>query len=206
MRIRVKICGITNSADAFMAAEAGADALGYIFAPESPRQVEPAVVAEIIKALPPFITNIGVFVNEPVEYVNDASRKAGVGVVQLHGDETPEYCSKVELPVIKAVRVRSEEDLDGLGGYRVAAFLLDTYKEGMRGGTGETFDWNIAASNEAKSLGQLILSGGLTPGNVCEAIGKVRPYCVDTSSGVELEPGRKDHEKVAEFIDRVRSI
>lgn len=204
MRTRVKICGITNTDDAFMAAEAGADALGYVFAPGSPRQVAPATVAGIIKELPPFVTNVGVFVNESVERVSEIAMRAGVDMVQLHGDEDADYCSMMEFPVIKAVRVGSAGDLEGLGAYDVAAFLLDTYKEGVSGGTGETFDWDIADSNEARGLGRLILSGGLTPDNVIEAVRKVTPYCLDASSGVESEPGRKDHQKVREFIEKVR--
>lgn len=184
------------------AAELGADAVGFIFYEKSPRYISPNTAALIIRELPPFVTNIGVFVNDPPEKVVDIAREAGVGCVQLHGDETPEYCEALGLRTIKALRVKDPSVLNRLRSFSVSAVLLDTYREGVPGGTGETFDWEIAA--EAAKTGRIILSGGLTPENVGEAIRRVRPYAVDVSSGVEKKPGRKDHDRMKKFFEQVR--
>ncbi len=205
MDTKVKICGITNIEDALHASECGADALGFILYRRSPRFIDPDRAASIIRELPPFVTTVGVFVDESPETVNTLAREVGFGVVQLHGNESPGECTAVEARVVKAVRIRDTHSLNGLGSYSgVSAFLLDTYRQGVPGGTGESFDWDIAV--EAKGYGRIILSGGLNPENIREAVICVRPYGVDVSSGVEIEPGRKDHRKVAEFISRVRSI
>lgn len=205
--VRVKICGITNLKDAMAACEYGADALGFIFYEKSPRYITPASVISIIKELPPFISKVGVFVNEPVEKVRQIKVLTGIDVVQLHGDETPEMCDSVGDEVIKAFKVGEEGRLFGSRGfdisrYKVSAYLLDTYKVGLHGGTGETFDWDIAI--EAKEFGRLILAGGLTPENISEAVKKVRPYAVDVASGVEKSPGIKDLKKVKEFVERAK--
>lgn len=202
-QVRIKICGITNLDDALAAAELGADAVGFIFYEKSKRHISPRAAAFIIRELPPFIATVGVFVNEPPEKVVDIAKEAGVGCIQLHGDETPEYCQAVGLRTIKALRVKDASVLNSLRSYSVSAILLDTYREGVPGGTGETFDWDIAS--EAAATGRVILSGGLTPENVREAVGKVRPYAVDVSSGVESSPGRKDHEKLRKFFEQVRT-
>jgi len=202
-QVRIKICGITNLDDALVATELGADAVGFIFYEKSPRFINPKTAALIIRELPPFVATVGVFVNEPPDRVIDTAKEAGVGCVQLHGDETPEYCSSLGLRTIKALRVKDASVLNMLRSYSVSGILLDTYREGVPGGTGETFDWEIAA--EAASAGRIILSGGLTPENIREAIEKVGPYAVDVSSGVESTPGRKDHEKLRKFFEQVRT-
>jgi len=202
-QVRIKICGVTNLEDALVAAELGADAIGFVFYEKSPRHISPRAAAFIIRELPPFVTNVGVFVNERPEKVVDIAREAGVGCVQLHGDETPEYCQAVGLRTIKALRVKDASVLNKLRSYSVSAVLLDTYREGVPGGTGETFDWEIAS--EAAGMGRIILSGGLTPENIRQAIDKVQPYAVDVSSGVEAKPGRKDHDKLRKFFEQVRT-
>lgn len=202
-QVRIKICGITNLDDALVATELGADAVGFIFYEKSPRYINPKTAALIIRELPPFVATIGVFVNEPPEKVVEVAKEAGVGCVQLHGDETPEYCASLGLRAIKALRVRDASVLNMLRTYSVSGILLDTYREGVPGGTGETFDWEIAA--EAAGAGRIILSGGLTPENVREAIEKVGPYAVDVSSGVESSPGKKDHDKLRKFFEQVRT-
>jgi phosphoribosylanthranilate isomerase len=204
MRTRVKICGITNLDDAMTAVECGADAIGFVFWVNSPRFIEPQKAKRIVSKIPPFVTTVGVFVNEPVEGINRLIQSVGFGCVQLHGEETPGACMGLNAKVIKAVRVSGEKDLEGLDSYHVSAFILDTFRKDVQGGTGETFDWDIAV--KAKKLGAVILSGGLTPENVVDAIRHVRPYGVDVSSGVEKNPGEKDPEKVRKFIELVRSI
>jgi len=202
-QVRIKICGITNLEDALVATELGADAVGFVFYEKSPRYINPRTAALIIRELPPFVATVGVFVNEPPEKLVDIAKQSGVGCVQLHGDETPEYCASLGLRTIKALRVKDAYVLNELRSFTVSGILLDTYREGVPGGTGETFDWEIAA--EAAKAGRIILSGGLTPGNVKQAIEKVRPYAVDVSSGVESKPGRKDHEKLRKFFEQVRT-
>jgi len=202
--IRVKICGITNTNDAMAAVEAGADALGFIFYPESPRFVEIDDAREIIKALPPFVTTVGIFVNEGIDRINRFAKTAGVDAVQLHGSEPPNFCRKIERRVLKAFRVRDAEDITHIKDYGLTTCLLDAYREDAPGGTGETFDWDLAI--EARKICRVILSGGLTPENVAGAIERVAPYAVDVSSGVESAPGIKDHGKVVEFIKRARGL
>ncbi len=201
--VKVKICGITNLEDALYAADCGADALGFIFYPKSPRFVEITRAKEIISKLPPFITNVGVFVNESIENIVNIVHECNINIVQLHGDETPEYCSKVPMKVIKAIRIKDEDSLKQIAEYKTSTFLLDAYSEDSYGGTGKIFNWNLAI--KAKGYGRIILSGGLTHDNVREAIEKFKPYGVDVSSGVEEREGKKDKEKVKEFIKRVRS-
>lgn len=199
---RVKICGITELEDALKAVEYGADALGFVFFDKSPRNISPQTAALIASELPPFVTTVGVFVNESPDRIRAVSDEVRLSCVQLHGDESPEFCASLGLKVIKALRVRDKADINMLRAYSVSAYLLDTFKEGVPGGTGETFDWEIAL--EAKKLGRIILSGGLTPENVKDAIELVRPYAVDVSSGIEIKPGRKDPDKVLKFIQRVK--
>ena len=203
MTVRIKICGITNKEDALAAAHLGADALGFIFAP-SPRKISAERAREIIKALPPFIKTVGVFVDEDPERVSTIAAMCGLDVLQLHGSESIDYCSSFDRRVIKAVRLRSRDDLENLSKYVnvVDALLLDTYVPNKLGGTGITFDWKLAV--EARRYGRIILAGGLNPENVAAAISMVKPYAVDASSGLEQSPGVKDHEKMAQFIARVR--
>ncbi len=203
MPVRVKICGITNLEDAEAAVRFGADALGFIFYRKSPRYIDPREAGSIIRALPPFVTKVGVFVNETLEEVRRVREEASLDRVQLHGDETSEYCEKTGAGVIKAFRIRVRADIEELALYDVSAYLLDTYREDTPGGTGETFNWEIAV--EASSERRIILSGGLTPENVAMAIKTVRPYAVDASSGVESAPGKKDLEKMKKFIDEAKT-
>jgi phosphoribosylanthranilate isomerase len=199
--VRVKICGITNSEDALAAVEAGADALGFIFVPGTPRYVSIDTASQIASAIPPFVSRVGVFVDTQQDSLNNIIRAGGLDAVQLHGRETPEYCLAVQSPVIKSFRVRDISSLAGIERYRVAAFLLDTYIAGLPGGTGISFDWGLA--HHAAKYGPVILSGGLNADNVSEAIRIARPYGVDVGSGVESSPGRKDHRKMSAFIEAV---
>ncbi len=201
--VRIKICGMTNTEDAVAAAELGADAVGFVFAP-SPRQVSAEKAREIIMALPPFIQTVGVFVDEDPERVASIADSCRLDMLQFHGKESPAYCSRFGQRVIKAVRVQDQDRLEGCSEYSsvVAALLLDTYVPDQYGGTGLTFDWNLAL--EAKKYAPIILAGGLNPDNVADAISAVKPYAVDSSSGLEKEPGVKDHEKMARFIQTVR--
>lgn len=200
---RVKVCGNTSLEDTLAAVEAGADALGFIFVPGTPRHVTAEAARDMIAALPPLVTAVGVFADQPLEEVLWTVAFCGLGVVQLHGAEPPAFCSRIPAKVIKAVRVRDVESLAGLGEYRVHAFLLDSYVKGAWGGTGQRFPWELGEG--AKAHGPVILSGGLTPENVAEAVGRLRPYGVDVCSGVEAAPGRKDLDKVRAFIARVRA-
>ena len=200
--VRVKICGNITLKDTMAAVEAGADAVGFVFYAKSPRAVSPKSVAAIVSHLPPFVTPVGVFVNEKPDVVRQVMSDCGIHLAQLHGDESPQYCAELKQPAIKAIRVRNHEDLSILPSYRVEAILLDTYVEDAIGGTGTTFEWNLAI--EAKAWGSIILAGGLTPDNVVEAISRVRPYGVDVSSGVESSPGVKDPAKVRALIQSVK--
>ena len=200
--IRIKICGITNPDDALMAVEAGADALGFVFVPNTPRYITSGPAASIIEQLPPFITTVGLFVNEHVAKIERIADQCRLDVIQLHGDESPEFCSTLNRKTIKAFRVKDESSLFQLPNYRVSAYLLDTYVKGRMGGTGVVFNWALA--EKTKQYGQVILAGGLNPDNVADAVRQVRPYAVDVSSGVEAHPGRKAPAKVEAFIDAVR--
>ena len=201
--VRAKICGVTNRDDALCAVDNGADALGFIFYEKSPRYIAPEKAGEIVFDLPPFVTPVGVFVNASEREIDIAVKLAGLRAIQLHGDEFPEACLGHAVPVIRALRVGSGFDVQTMRSYLVHTFLLDTERAGSYGGTGETFDWIKAV--EAKRYGRVILSGGLNPDNVRAAIERVDPYAVDTSSGVEAEPGKKDHKKVRDFLARVKA-
>jgi len=197
---RVKICGLTRREDALYAAEAGADALGFVFAPRSRRRVDPETVAPIVAQLPPFITVVGVFQDQPLEEVRAAVATCGLGLAQLHGAEDLEYIRALGSPVLKAVSLGSREDLALLERFPgLEAFLLDS----GTGGTGHTFDWAWAA--EARRFGRIVLAGGLTPDNVAAAVREVRPWAVDCCSGTEARPGVKDLQKVRDFIERAKS-
>lgn len=201
--MRVKICGITSHEDAWAAVEAGTDALGFIFVEGTPRYIEPEAAAAIIARMPPFVATVGVFVDRTPEEIEQIVGVSGVGLVQLHGLESPDICGHLRIPFIKAIRIQGEGDLEALHRYPQAkGFLLDTYVAGQSGGTGRTFPWEIAA--KAARQFRVILSGGLTPDNVALAVTQVRPYAIDVCSGVEVSPGRKDHHKVREFIDQAR--
>jgi phosphoribosylanthranilate isomerase len=203
--VQVKICGITCVEDAQAAVEAGADALGFVFYPPSPRYVTPEQAEQIIRGLPPFVTTVGLFVDVPLDTVNDLAAQCRLDRIQLHGRESPEFCAQIKQPVIKAFRIKDAESLAHLPEYQIAAYLLDAYVEGaLPGGTGASFAWELAA--QAKPHGPVILAGGLTPENVEAAIMQIRPYGVDVSSGVERTPGIKDHRKVQAFIRRAKGL
>ena len=194
--IRVKICGLRRMEDAMLAAELGADALGFVFWPSSPRFLDPEGARAIVAALPPFVTTVGVFVDQPEAYVADVARVLNLGAVQLHGDEVPRSYGRVPGRVIKAVPVREGQNCLATVSDMPddVTVLLDAHDPVRRGGTGRIIDWTQAAS--AARLRPIILSGGLTAGNVGDAVRTVRPYAVDISSGVESSPGIKDPEKL----------
>jgi phosphoribosylanthranilate isomerase len=206
-RTRVKVCGITELADARGAAEMGVDGLGFIFAVKSPRRIEPEKAREIIKSLPPFVDAVGVFVDEAPEVVNEIAQYCGLTLVQLHGSESPAYCASISCRKIKVFGFRprglSGEAVPDYGSYQgvVAGYLLDTFHGKMAGGTGLTFDWSLVEA--MRPPGPVILAGGLHPGNIGEAIRSVRPYAVDVNSGIEIAPGRKDLNKLALLLEEV---
>jgi phosphoribosylanthranilate isomerase len=203
MRTRVKICGITRTEDAQAAIRAGADALGFVFYPASPRHVEMAQAASIIRSLPPFVTSVALFVNADRETIAGVIRETGIDLLQFHGNESPDYCAGHGRPWIKAVRMKDDVDLEKAAtDYADArALLLDAYRPGIPGGTGEAFDWERIPPRLA---GRIVLAGGLTPDNVTDAVRRVRPYAVDVSGGVEVQKGIKDEERIQRFIRGVQ--
>ena len=198
--VKVKVCGITNLSDALLAVRWGADALGFIFYKKSPRFISPRVVKGVVSALPPFVNRVGVFVNESSEWVNRVADTCRLDV-QLHGDESPTYCKKIKHKVIKAAQLKNALSLKSLAEYNVDGFLLDTFSEKQRGGTGRTSNWTLA--RDAKKYGVVILAGGLNPNNIVNAILRVRPYGVDVGSGLEKSPGKKDSVKVKAFFSAI---
>ncbi|KTB61366.1 phosphoribosylanthranilate isomerase [Pseudomonas syringae] len=203
--VRSKICGITRIEDALAAVEAGADAIGLVFYPKSPRAVTIQQARAIIAALPPFITTVGLFVNASRCELNETLEAVALDLLQFHGDETPEECDGYHRPYIKALRVKAGDDIaQTCRAYRNArGVLLDTYVEGVPGGTGETFDWALIPDDLDKPV---ILAGGLTSANVAQAIAQVRPYAVDVSGGVEKSKGIKDREKILAFMSAVQGV
>jgi len=196
----IKICGITRADDAVAAAAAGANAIGLIFWPDSPRFIDPYRARRIVATLPAFVTPVGVFVNQPLEYVTAVASLVRLGAVQLHGDESVAYAARVPVPVIKAIRLPDAE----LNRWpRRVTILLDAHDPQRRGGTGSTIDWAAAADVAARRA--VLLAGGLTSGNVGEAIARVRPFGIDVSSGVERAPGVKDHERIKSFCEAVHA-
>ena len=205
MNVKVKICGITNLADAQAAIEAGADALGFMFYEGSPRYLSTEAAAAISRQLPPSVLKAGVFVNAPEQAVRSAVAACGLDLLQFHGDEPPDYCQQFGVKTMKAFRIRDLESLRTLPDYKTDVWLLDAYTPERLGGTGETFDWDLAL--EAQKFGRpIFLAGGLTPENVADAVRRVRPYGVDVSGGVESVPGKKDHDKIRKFIATARSV
>jgi len=200
---RVKICGITEFEDARDAALLGANAIGLNFYPSSPRYIEPSRAAKIIEKLPPFVTVVGVFVNHPdPQNLEDFAVSLGLHAVQLHGNETPDYCSMIQrVKVIKAFRVDSGFRVDTLRSYGSGAFLLDACTPDRFGGTGTPFDWDLAFG--ANAFGSIIIAGGLNAENVSQVVSTLHPLGVDVASGVESKPGRKDYEKMRRFIEAV---
>ena len=204
MRTRIKICGITRVEDARIAVELGADAIGLVFYAPSPRSVGLEQARAIIAAIPPFVTIVGLFVDPEPEQVESVLRRCSLGLLQFHGDEAPDYCRDFGLPYIKVARVGADADLvQYLSRYHAAqGWLLDAYHDQLYGGTGEPFDWKLIPRDLARPV---ILSGGLTPGNVGAAVRQVRPWAVDVSSGVEATKGVKDAAKIAAFIAGVKN-
>jgi phosphoribosylanthranilate isomerase len=203
MSVKVKICGITSVADAQQAAAAGADMIGLMFYERSPRHITLPQAVEISRALSPFVLRVGVFVNPTEELVMRAISECGLNLLQFHGDESSEFCTQFGVFSLKALRVRDEASLQTIENYATDAFLLDAHSQSGLGGTGETFNWDLAIA--AQKFGKpIFLAGGLTPENVETAVKKVRPFAVDVSSGVESAPGKKDPAKVRAFIEAAR--
>jgi phosphoribosylanthranilate isomerase len=203
MSIKVKICGMTRPQDAAVAVAAGADLVGLVFYSRSPRCVTLERAAEIVRELPPDVLRVGLFVNPEPREVDEAVARCSLQMVQFHGDESPKFCRQFGCMTMKAFRVRGPKVLQTLRQYPTDAWLLDAFVPGAQGGTGQTFDWTLAT--QAVHLGTpVFLAGGLTAHNVAEAIRSVRPYGVDVSSGVESAPGRKDPEKVRDFVRAAR--
>lgn len=201
--VKIKICGITNLEDAKLAIEYGADALGFIFYAQSPRCTVPEKAKEIIDKLPPFVFRIGVFVDESPEKIQEILNSCRLDGIQLHGNEPPEFCRRFRRRVIKSFCPQNESQVEQISHYQVDAFLLDSYHPEMAGGTGTTFDWELAVA--AKMFGPpVILSGGLNPDNVAEAVRLVKPYAIDVASGVESFRGKKDPEKLKNFIEQAQ--
>ncbi|OGS93275.1 MAG: N-(5'-phosphoribosyl)anthranilate isomerase [Gallionellales bacterium GWA2_59_43] len=202
---RIKICGITRAEDARAVAASGADAIGLVFYAKSPRHVSIEQAAQLVAALPPFVTTVGLFVDADAEFVRKVLAAVPLDVLQFHGDESPEYCVQFGRPYLKAIRVKAGVDLLQCAArfFAAQALLLDAYVAGVPGGTGATFDWGLIPSNLPLPV---ILSGGLDAENVAAAIEQVRPYAVDVSSGVEAGKGIKDAAKVAAFINEVKQI
>jgi phosphoribosylanthranilate isomerase len=208
-RVRTKICGITRQEDAQAAVRAGADAIGLVFYAPSPRAVTPAQAAQAIAGLSPFVTVVGLFVNATREDVLSTLAAVPLDLLQFHGDETPAYCGQFARPFLKALQVAPQTQPGDLINYAAAyaavpgarGILLDAHVEGLRGGTGRTFNWGVIPSGLALPV---VLSGGLSPDNVAEAVRRVRPAALDVSSGVERAPGIKDHAKIEAFITQSR--
>jgi phosphoribosylanthranilate isomerase len=204
VRTRVKICGLREALHAVVAADAGADAIGLVFYRESPRFVTPGAAANIVALLPPFVTSVGLFVDADEAKVRDTLATVRLDMLQFHGDEAPGFCESFGLPYVRAVRMEEGTDLlEWAGRFSTArALLLDTHISGEAGGTGKTFDWAMIPRDLPIPV---ILSGGLTAGNVGRAVREVQPWAVDVSSGVEASRGSKDPRKIVEFIRSVRS-
>jgi len=205
MHIRVKICGITRVQDGLQAASAGADAIGLVFYPPSPRTLTHAQARDICQALPPFVTTVALFVDPTKEQVEAVLSSVPVDMLQFHGDETPEFCAQFGRPFMKALKMHEDMDLVAVAGcyYQASGILVDSYHAGLAGGTGATFDWSRLPTEPQWPL---ILAGGLDVSNVAQAIRQVRPYAVDISSGVESEKGIKDATKVTAFINEVQGV
>ena len=202
-KIKVKICGITSIEDGQAAVAAGADAIGLVFYPPSSRYVTPSLAADIIASLGPFVTTVGLFVNEDAAVVKQTIALSGLHVLQFHGDESSQYCQQFDRPYIKALRMSPDlEPLQAVANFPGACgYLFDAWQPDKFGGTGKTFDWQRIVGLASHNL---ILAGGLNPDNVEAAIQAVHPYAVDVSGGVEFKPGKKDHRALKAFINRAK--
>ncbi|HET8540700.1 MAG TPA: phosphoribosylanthranilate isomerase [Anaeromyxobacter sp.] len=199
--VKVKICGITRLEDALSAVRLDADALGFNFWPRSKRYLPPADARAIVRRLPAFVSAVGVFVDPSREEVLRAVDQSGIGIAQLHGDEPPELCASLPVPVLKGIRLAGPREVAQLAAYEVMGFLLDAPSAGY-GGSGTTCDWSLAAA-VAREL-PVVLAGGLTPDNVADAVRTVRPWAVDVASGVESAPGVKDEDRMRLFVERAK--
>jgi len=205
LRTRVKICGITRVEDGAAACAAGADAIGLNFYPPSPRAVDVDTALSICRALPPFVTVVGLFVNASEEAVAETTERVGLDLLQFHGDESPAWCAQFHKPYMKAIRVNGDVDLRAASRRYAGAkaLLLDTHDDKLWGGSGRTFDWDVVPPDMALPV---VLAGGLTPTNVADAVRRLRPYGVDVSGGVEQAPGIKDAARIAKFIEEVDRV
>lgn len=204
--VRIKICGITNLEDALAGFFAGADALGFVFYKKSPRYIDPRQAANLARILPKKIKRVGVFVDEKVSRVRRIARLCGLDMLQFHGQESPEYCKKFKTDkVIKVFRINKKEDLEGVSKYKTFAYLFDSFSKTKLGGTGKKFNWKILAQT-ARMKPVVFVSGGLTAGNIKQAVKLLKPDWVDVSSSLELKPGKKDHKKIQKFVQAARSI
>lgn len=206
MKVKVKICGLTNLEDTLDAIELGADYLGFNFYRDSKRYVSPEMFAEIVREVPYEIAKVGVFVNADPQFVIDISTEFELDLLQFHGDEKPEYCNQFARPFIRAIRPERESDLEGLHLYDADYFLVDSFVSSSYGGTGVVSNWDLARIARKESGKPIFLSGGLTADNVEIAIGSVRPFAIDVASGVEEHPGKKSYRKMEEFIKRAKSV
>lgn len=204
--VKIKFCGITNKQDAIKAAEFGVDMLGFVFYKKSKRYVEPKTVRDIVNELPPYIAKVGVFVDEDAQKVSEIMQDCLLDMLQFHGEESPAYCDmfKDSYKVIKAFRIKDKNSLKGINDYNADYYMLDTYSPKTAGGTAKVFDWNLIEGYEL--LRPVILSGGLIPENVRQAIQKVSPYGIDVSSGIESSVGKKDPGLMKKFVENVRKI
>ena len=203
MQLKIKICGITNLEDAFLSKELGADALGFIFYENSKRYITPESAEQIAKQIGALILKVGVFVNEKPERINSIAKTVQLNIVQLHGDETPEMISQINLPVIKAFRVNEQFDFETLNNYKNCYYLLDTFSKSEYGGTGKSFYWNLIP---AELRSKIILSGGISSDNIKNIKNEINPYAVDVSSSLEEYPGKKSKGKLKEFFNKIRNI
>jgi len=204
MSIRIKICGITRFEDAKIAANLGVDALGFIFFKKSPRYIDPLNASEIIRQLPPFISRVGVFVNESADEISSIIKISGINVLQLHGSESPEFCRNYSIPVIKSFSIKPDCDLSIIDNYSTSGILLDTWNSSMHGGSGKTFDWKVA-QNICNKFNNVIIAGGLGPANIEEAVNSLNPYGVDINSGVEISPGIKNPHKMRDTVRIIKN-
>ena len=200
--IPTKICGITNLSDAQAAAVHGASAIGFIFYEKSSRAISIEDAKFISRHLSNDISKVGVFVNHDKAFIEEAIRSASLNIIQLHGDETPGFCNQFGVPVLKALRIKDKASFSAMSDYNVDGFLLDTFSNKQYGGTGETFDWSLL--NEQIET-PIILSGGLNPNNILDAIDSVHPAAIDVNSGVELSPGKKDHQKINLLFENLKN-
>lgn len=202
--MKVKICGITRVEDAIFASECGADALGFIFYKKSKRYVENKTVKTIIDKLPPFLSTVGVFVNENIDFIRKTVEETGINIAQVHGEEDSDYVKELSkyVKVIKGFRIKDEKDIEMIKKYELSYFLIDAYSEKEYGGTGETFNWDIA--KKVSEIGKIILAGGINETNIEKVKEEIKPYAVDLSSGVEISSGIKSHDKIEKFMNKIK--